>query len=215
MAHSHDKTLLARFGFSDPDKRGGLHDDLCAFLVDPSIAPQVLATVLAQRGLLPEGPTCGEDVAPSLSAPFSPCGAPVRRFVRLTSAKTEVVIQKGEGKYASLVGFADALASCVISHVCPLHKEHHVARADVYFEAKAYAVSAAELLRQVNLYRSVVGEGSTSHRRLWAAFTAFAYSASDVAMLHREGLTVLRAGPRFQAWQTARASAVGDQGAEL
>jgi len=30
--HAHDRTMLARFGFADPDKREPLHDLACQYL---------------------------------------------------------------------------------------------------------------------------------------------------------------------------------------
>lgn len=50
MAHSHDRTLLASLGFSDPDKREPLHDLACEYL---SEEPQ--RTRLVRLAGAPEG----------------------------------------------------------------------------------------------------------------------------------------------------------------
>lgn len=41
MAHSHDSTLLARFGFADPDRREPWHDVACQYLTQPDVLRQL------------------------------------------------------------------------------------------------------------------------------------------------------------------------------
>lgn len=48
MAHSHDRTLIARLGFSDPDKKDSLHDFACQYVVQPEIAKSI-ANVLREE----------------------------------------------------------------------------------------------------------------------------------------------------------------------
>ncbi len=35
MTHAHDRTLLARLGFDDPDKSEARHDSACFYLAAP------------------------------------------------------------------------------------------------------------------------------------------------------------------------------------
>jgi hypothetical protein len=46
MSYSHDRTLLAKFGFADPDKKLPRHDLACAYV-------KARASVIAQRIVLP------------------------------------------------------------------------------------------------------------------------------------------------------------------
>lgn len=50
--HSHDRTLLARLGFQDPDKRNPLHDRACAYLGEPEQAAR-LTRLVADLALPP------------------------------------------------------------------------------------------------------------------------------------------------------------------
>ena len=34
MTHSHDRTMIARFGFGDPDKKNFMHDQACRYLAE-------------------------------------------------------------------------------------------------------------------------------------------------------------------------------------
>jgi hypothetical protein len=205
MAHSHDKTLLARLGFADPDKKNGLHDDLCAFLVSPGDHQSKLAElVLARSGELPS--SCDKDAPGTRAA----CGKTLADYnFQVVASSTEVVLAKGHGQYASVVGFLDATCRVEVFAHCPVHGRHLAAIREIAFEAKAGHVPAAELIRQINLYRSVA-----DRRTLWAAFLGFKYSAADVALLRQEKIAVIVAGQRFESWRQERASSM-DAGDEL
>lgn len=206
MAHSHDKTLLARMGFADPDKRSGLHDELCAFLVSPGDHQEALAELVISRAAgLPRA--CDRDDAEDR---FKACGKPLAGFgFRVTGANTEVVLSKGHGQYASTIGFLDAVYRVEVFADCPQHGRHLVGVCGVVFEVKAGHVPAAELIRQINLYRSV-----SNPQPLWAAFLGFKYGSADVALLRQEKIAVIVAGPRFEQWRAQR-SASSDTGDEL
>ncbi len=47
--HSHDRTLLARLGFSDPDKKEPLHDLACAYLAEDTQARKLLELTHTKR----------------------------------------------------------------------------------------------------------------------------------------------------------------------
>ena len=79
--HTHDHTLLAKFGWKDPDKRHPLHDQICEYLV-----------INAQQI-------------------FEKYGSPKRLQVATPTvirAELEHIISKGDGKYRTHVGFIDA-----------------------------------------------------------------------------------------------------------
>ncbi len=45
MAHSHDRTLLAKFGFDDVDRRNEKHDLACRYLVEDEQAAALAASL--------------------------------------------------------------------------------------------------------------------------------------------------------------------------
>lgn len=84
MAHSSDRTLLSSLGFSDPDKRDRRHDMACQYLTQAHIALKI-------------GEHCGL----------------CRASAVLERAMPEVCITKGEGKYKTVVGFADLILNFI------------------------------------------------------------------------------------------------------
>lgn len=45
MTHSHDRTKLAQFGFSDPDKKNPEHELACAYLAQKSVAKRLITKI--------------------------------------------------------------------------------------------------------------------------------------------------------------------------
>jgi len=78
MTHSHDRTLLASLGFSDPDKREQLHDLACEYLTETERAIRLVRIA-----------------NPPETGPIS-----VRTIL-------ESEISKGEGQYRTTIGFLD------------------------------------------------------------------------------------------------------------
>ena len=108
--HSHDRTLLARLGFADPDKRLQEHDLACQYLAQNEVASSLLAPQIQaeikrmqkvgkeRRGSRPVVVEWTEKVRPQLEVPLS----------------------KGEDKYKTTVGFVDlTLAFTVVARVPP------------------------------------------------------------------------------------------------
>src|SRR5579875_2087926 len=110
---SHDQTLLARLGFSDPDKKDPRHDMACRYLSQPE---QVLA--MARLLGMPKLPDVGAEQVVRCNSDgwASPDGTSELR-VRVAEHRTkadghvEAPVSKGEGRYKVTVGFLDVLGT--------------------------------------------------------------------------------------------------------
>lgn len=89
-----DRTLLAKLGFADPDRKNPRHDRACNYLAQ---RPDALAATL--RGAF---------------------GEPVE--VLKSSATIEVPVSKGEGHYKTSVGFVDVVAECDVCRRIPVRR---------------------------------------------------------------------------------------------
>jgi hypothetical protein len=115
--HSHDRTMIAKLGFADPDKREPLHELACQFLTQPDIAAAISKTY-SPRDSQEESSQKMEvkHLCPKYVIGFRPADywVDVRRRVvyeyagsRLTEALTEVAINKGSDQYKTTIGFVD------------------------------------------------------------------------------------------------------------
>lgn len=108
MTHAHDRTLLAKLGFDDPDRRNPLHDAACQYLARPEIAAKVRDHIF---GVPPQSSE------PSVSVcridPYY--GSTVSSWITSNVAKepisdVEVHVCKGHGQYSSTIGFIDVVS---------------------------------------------------------------------------------------------------------
>lgn len=214
MTHAHDRTLLAKMGFADPDKRNGLHDDLCAYLASKD-ASLTLVREVGKRINWFGKQACAHEILTSAGG-RKWCSFEVEcsRF-KNPAVKLELALVKGHGQYATTVGFFDVyLEGIQALGDCPDHGERRLGGFDIVVEVKAGKVSPSDLLRQINLYRSIPA-GQTSKTQ-WVVFTGFRYGADDAALLEREGIHVFCAGAKFEAWQRARSETqAADGGTEI
>ncbi len=81
--HSSDRTLLSKLGFADADKKDQRHDWACQYLKQPEVALRLAA-------LLPTSQYKW-----------------LTREVKCVGSELEVMVRKGEGKYATTIGFID------------------------------------------------------------------------------------------------------------
>jgi hypothetical protein len=126
MTHAHDQTLLARLGFSDPDRKNHLHDLACQYLARPEVAAKVFD--LAQH-----------------PAPFAVVSPWTRRIV----SELEVHVMKAGSGFT--VGFLDAVIGLL--DIAPGPDPLMCARQIVAVEVKAHPATAGDVLRQIALYR--------------------------------------------------------------
>lgn len=84
MPYSYDKTLLAKLGFQDSDKKNSLHDKGCRYLAQSEIATALVKSVISGTQL--EG-----------------------KEVTIRDTRCEVSIGKGSGQYKTTIGFIDVV----------------------------------------------------------------------------------------------------------
>lgn len=214
MTHAHDRTLLAKMGFADPDKRNGLHDDLCAYLASKDASLTLVREVGKRINWLGKR-SCDRQIVASGGSKWCSFEVECSRFKNPT-VKLEHALVKGHGQYATTVGFFDVyLEGILLLGDCPDHGEKNLELVDIIVEVKAGKVSPSDLLRQINLYRSIP-TSRANIKTQWVVFTGFRYGADDAALLEREGIHVFCAGAKFEAWQRARSETqAADGGTEI
>jgi len=95
--HSHDRTMLARLGFADPDKKNPIHDLACQYVALPENATALVAhTVLVRQ--VPVARTYTDHCKLKGTVTMTP---------EFSRAELEVPISKGEGQYKTTIGFLD------------------------------------------------------------------------------------------------------------
>lgn len=104
--HSHDRTLLASMGFSDPDRKSDVHTLACQYLAQPEVALRLW------NRLNPDGARKRPTVKPvekkeQVKRPWAdPKGVDGLFEAKVTEARMEVPILRKNGY---LVGFSDIL----------------------------------------------------------------------------------------------------------
>jgi len=93
--HSHDRTLLSKLGFADLDKKNPLHDQACLYITQPEMVKKIEVWLL------------GKAERTNITNDLASFGYEPQQVVGYGS--TEFHLQKGEGQYATTIGFLDAL----------------------------------------------------------------------------------------------------------
>jgi hypothetical protein len=113
VAHSHDRTLLARLGFADPDKREPRHDLACQHLALPENHERLARMMAEPMWAKSAGPGKRVDrvYCPHVGGDVNRTFRFERTFERLAplAPALEVLIGKGEDQYRTTVGFLDAV----------------------------------------------------------------------------------------------------------
>ena len=221
MMHSHDRTMLAKFGFADPDRKEPLHDVACQYLVSKEVAGR-LSSFLKQN----------EQEYPAGKEQFTVRGGNVlsagheKRYTKefvgplLSQAARECEISKGYGQYRTTVGFCDIVLYFRIElhyrNVCvrdELETRSGFGRLEKFgewrkaadecinldagkigIEVKVTAVSMSDVIRQVKLYRSYSGIDS------WLIATTYEIGPGDLEFIKNEGIGYVRLANKFQAF---------------
>ena len=104
--HSFDRTMLAKFGFADLDKRNPLHDLACQYLIQPEVMTTFAEVTLNE--------TSKEDY--TVNSWERRIGERTR-VVDNVEGWIEIPLNKGGGQYKTTVGFIDVIlkCSCVLS----------------------------------------------------------------------------------------------------
>jgi hypothetical protein len=104
--HSHDRTLLAKLGFNDSDRKAPEHDSACRYLAY-EVYEHVFRKVFDMK---PEAPPEGH---------------------RWFKGSTEVHLVKGQDQYATTIGFADVVIKGYTWDDCEIEDQkgrHHEMR---------------------------------------------------------------------------------------
>lgn len=240
MTHSHDRTLLAKLGFSDPDRRNALHDIACRYLIEDAQVLKLLDVafglhackvdpyerVTNSRAYLRACDVGGHWFNQEVTVVESVTERDARTVVE--ERATERAVSKGSGQYKSTIGFLDgwvvarrvhdelarrSLRAWVSSRgrvsaypgddLAPLNGPYNGPDESVLYrsvidaycavgiEVKIGQVPAAEILRQINLYREFVTAGA------WVVAIHFDMRAHEKATLTDAGIHVVRLGAKF------------------
>lgn len=198
MMHSHDRTLIARLGFDDLDKKDPRHDLACQYLALPENVARIIE---ATNPSIEEFQGCDPRL---IGVTFSLCD-PDRDIIPI---RLEFPISKGDGQYKTTIGFADIVICYIerrrrkveyeydgvswvesdkVTESCGIRK--------AMIEVKISIGPIGDVLRQVNLYKNYLD----SLGRVILA-TAYDISESDAATLRREGVSHVRLGKAFDLW---------------
>ena len=188
--HSHDRTLLARLGFNDPDRRDQRHDLACAYLREPTVASAVLTQIASRLDTIKIRSKFHDEEYES--------GARSTSFHKLISAKSEAPLSKGEGQYKTTIGFLDVLWKCKVEVFSKGRKRNRkpgwgeewtewieevstdIQQVQYCGEVKITPTPASDIIRQINLYREYLPAG-VSHT--FALIAGYEMSALDVTTL--------------------------------
>lgn len=202
--HAHDRTMLAGLGFADPDKKNPQHDLACLYLTQQNTIKAVLNWLLE-------------------SYPDPKCEITGKSG----GARNEYHLTKGEGKYATTVGFIDVLFRFSTEYRY-LETTKHVgyeydgsqkyAPCEPYWaasqsswsmiaEVKISKVGIGDILRQLNLYVSYFDNYSLSSYYPKALLIApWDLTAPEAEALKSSGFGFLKLGKPFQDWQASVAA---------
>jgi len=208
---THERTMLARLGFADPDRREPLHDQACQYLTSRQMTTRLARLLGVEHGPLPWRRDRGDRLRIAMLA---------QRIVR-ARANIEVEISKGQDRYRTTIGFADVVLEfdlqveqthaqercrqwhglqrqCSWSAWQSIKDEAFPHRLAYGIEVKIKPVPLGDLVRQIKLYRSYSGV------KRWIAVTAYPLTSSETASLHNEGILHMRLGPAFEQYVGAQ-----------
>jgi len=180
--HSHDRTMLAKLGFADPDKKDALHDAACRYM----------ATSESYQKLV--------DRFVKLKDGFSHSG--------LTKYSIDFHIGKGSGQYRTTVGFADVVLIGKLQEQWWDNEKKRISLIDhtfsILIEVKIGWVSAGDIIRQLGLYRSY------RTADLVVCACAFQMNAAEVQSLKNEGIRYVYLGESFREYAAKERSEVAE-----
>lgn len=150
--HSHDRTMLAKLGFADPDKKDPRHDLACLYLTQPGTC-RLLGDVI-QKGMKGELAEGEQGLA--------------GQVVQVTG-QMEYHLTKGEGQYSTTIGFIDVMLRVrVAEHWRGTTSkgvsvdQRFTSRRLLPCEVKVARVGIGDLIRQMALYCDYLAIASRS-----------------------------------------------------
>ncbi len=201
--HSHDRTLLSKLGFADPDKRNPEHDQACLYLTQPDVARKVAAWMMELRGEWTDE-----------------IGRWKYSKIRFATDQ-EFHLQKGKGQYATTIGFLDVVfdfegtiegtqtaewssRGTVPCEPVNATRNNHWR---MLVEVKISPVSIGDVLRQLNLY-STYFESVAEYRHMPRCLLVAPWdlAASELDALRKSGYEFLKLGKAFNDWKQSLAT---------
>lgn len=225
MTHSHDRTLLARLGFQDPDLKEPVHDLACEYVSLEENALK-LRELAAPATLDPNGEHYNE----RYSGTFNRCVTESKFSV---TSHIECAISKGiDPRYKTTIGFLDVKIDWTsqfravgtftknvyskterkyVKSIDPVQVDDWLSGPEgtVAVEVKIHPIGVGELVRQINLYREYAPTAYTygSYRRVdFVACVAFDVDEYYRDALIREHVALVKLGDKFHAWGADRFS---------
>ena len=208
--HAHDRTMLARLGFADPDRREPLHDQACRYLTTTPAISRIIDVLELEYTNRPS------------RFEYSP-GRQHRcrtdRTVSWTDATFEREISKGYGQYRTTIGFIDVHLQFRLDYRryqveqrrtvhnrdeepwTPHEDYADVDSTEAAIEVKATSTPVGEVIRQINLYRSY------SRISTWILATTYPLTQSQVDCLSNERIKHVVLGANFLEYVEQQASA--------
>jgi hypothetical protein len=218
-AHAFNKTMLAKFGFADDDRKHDLHDHACRFLVQRDVAlklasafyPGTAKQVPCRYELSCDSPACIKKDSWGNIRLYSWTAEWEEKFVgfNLWKARNEVLLSKGHGQYQTTIGFVD-----VVLQVRPVYEvikvpqcpqcgapakdlEEHRYWGGSYgiaIEVKAGRCQISEAIRQIGLFRQYLPDSTSD---IWALATPWEVTKSEGAFLAQEQIKHVLLGAEF------------------
>ncbi len=215
--HSSDRTLAAKLGFADPDKKDPDHDLACQYLASEEITRQ-----LVEKFFRPRIAACGpvrKKVEDRYYGTTEVTGE--RRLICFEyDAALEVPISKGEGKYKTTIGFLDVdINLCAeteeigkqlihktqwrsengkaVEHKWDETKDYkneHIYELRMIIEVKVNPVGIGDILRQIALYREYC------QATRWLVATTYPMKTIDVSTLEKSNIGHIQLGELFEEW---------------
>lgn len=227
MANTHDQTLLARMGFSDPDKKLHEHDMACRYLAQATTCNKILTTLgldwtFSDSSL--EVPIVKGQGSYMQYVGFIDT---VAHFSRLVKGEARVrpnqnVIRSSSGEFWACESGVDGMRMAVppsaeqdgtgLWHIV---KTYYSSPAVVVVEAKITPVTLGDSIRQMKLYRSfrehiahkaIPGPGYPKPTFLWVLATRYQLSQSDADTLLNEQILHVHLGEGFSSYLTEQQS---------
>lgn len=233
--HSHDRTMIAKLGFADDDKRNPEHDLACRYLMEDEIASRITAVVVSPifetrlKMRLGDLQRCRRPDADKSDPPSYRDLQTEQLHVEACGSAIEVPLMKGDGKYATTLGFLDVQIEFYASNV--IRAEHHEtyyeydtedgkwrpgattskrikwkpfrelfdAEGKITIEVKINEIGIGEAIRQIKFYRSFI---HLDPREIcpFVLATRYEVSEQEASTLRGEGIYHIHLGEGFTKW---------------
>lgn len=208
--HAHERTLLARLGFADPDRRDPLHDIACRYLAMPQVSLRVAKLLNLEY-------SNRQQCFKTHTGYEMKCES--SRFVKKVRSICEHEIYKGVGQYRTTVGFLDVYLQVELEELYTnVQKRRYYAQRTTHLwepdsdfvepdgetaaiEVKSTDVPVSDVIRQINLYRSY------SNIRRWIFATTYPLNQSQFECLANARILHVHLGQRFQDFVREQANA--------